>query len=88
MVPEFLQGAGEATRLGRAAVQIWRKPKGAGGMRGRSREVAKKGGAAGAAARAAQEVEEAIRARQKSVIAAKESVGDGEKGGGGGAQGA
>ena len=57
-------------------------------MAGRIREVAKKLGGAGAAARAAQEVEEAIRARQKSVIAAKESVGDGEKGGGGGAQGA
>jgi len=88
VVPEFLQGAAEPARLARAALQILRKPKGAEAMAGRIREVAKKLGGAGAAARAAQEVEEAIRARQKSVIAAKESVGDGEKGGGGGAQGA
>jgi len=88
VVPEFLQGAAEPTRLARAALQILRNPKGAEVMAGRIREVAKKLGGAGAAARAAQEVEEAIRARQKSVIAAKESVGDGEKGGGGGAQGA
>jgi len=85
VVPEFLQGAAEPTRLARAALQILRNQKGAEAMAGRIREVAKKLGGAGAAARAAQEVEEAIQARRKSVIAAKESVGDGKKGGGGGA---
>ena len=86
VVPEFLQGAAEPERLARAAVQILRNPKGAEAMAGRIRDVAKKLGGPGAAARAAQEVEEAIRLRKALVIAAQKSVGDGEKGSGGRAE--
>ena len=86
VVPEFLQGAAEPERLARAAVQILRNPRGAEAMAGRIRDVAKKLGGPGAAARAAQEVEEAIRLRKALVIAAQKSVGDGEKGSGGGAE--
>jgi lipid-A-disaccharide synthase len=87
VVPEFLQGAAEPGRLAKAALQILRNPKGAEAMAGRIREVAKKLGGPGAAARAAGEVEEAIRIRRASVIAAKEGIGDREKGSGGGTQG-
>ena len=86
VVPEFLQGAAEPERLAKAALQILRNPKGAEAMAGRIRDVAKKLGGPGAAARAAQEVEEAIRLRKALVIAAQKSVGDGEKGSGGGAE--
>ena len=88
VVPEFLQGAAEPERLGKAALQILRNPKGAEGMASRIRDVAKKLGGPGAAARAASEVEDAIRQRKSLVVAAKKSLGDGEKGSGGGAQGA
>ena len=88
VVPEFLQGAAEPERLGKAALQILRNPKGAEGMANRIRDVAKKLGGPGAAARAASEVEDAIRQRKSLVVAAKKSLGDGEKGSGGGAQGA
>jgi lipid-A-disaccharide synthase len=87
VVPEFLQGAAEPGRLAKAALQILRNPKGAEAMAGRIREVAKKLGGPGAAARAAGEVEEVIRIRRASMIAAKESVGDREKGSGRGPQG-
>jgi len=87
VVPEFLQGAAEPRRLAKAALQILRNPKGAEAMAGRIREVAKKLGGPGAAARAAGEVEEAIRIRQASVIAAKKGIGDREKGSGGGTHG-
>jgi lipid-A-disaccharide synthase len=87
VVPEFLQGAAEPRRLAKAALQILRNPKGAEAMAGRIREVAKKLGGPGAAARAAGEVEEAIRIRRASMIAAKEGIGDREKGSGGGTQG-
>jgi len=88
VVPEFLQGAAEPERLARAALQILRNPKGAGTMAIRIREVAKKLGGPGAAARAAEEVEDAIRTRQKLMIAAQKSVGDREQGSGGGSEGA
>jgi len=88
VVPEFLQGAAEPERLARAALQILRNPKGAETMAIRIREVAKKLGGPGAAARAAEEVEDAIRTRQKLMIAAQKSVGDREQGGGGGSEGA
>ena len=84
VVPEFLQGAAEPRRLAKAALQILRNPKGAEAMASRIREVAKKLGGPGAAARAAGEVEEAIRIRRASVIATKEGIGDREKGSGGG----
>jgi len=86
VVPEFLQGAMEPERLAKAALQILRNPKGAEAMAGRIRDVAKKLGGPGAAARAAGEVEEAIRLRKALVIAAQKSVGDGEKGSGGGTE--
>ena len=70
VVPEFLQGAAEPERLARAALQILRNPKGAETMAIRIREVAKKLGGPGAAARAAEEVEDAIRTRRKLMIAA------------------
>jgi len=70
VVPEFLQGAAEPGRLARAALQILRNPKGAETMAIRIREVAKKLGGPGAAARAAEEVEDAIRTRRKLMIAA------------------
>jgi len=88
VVPEFLQGAAEPERLARAALQILRNPKGAETMAIRIREVAKKLGGPGAAARAAEEVEDAIRTRRKLMIAAQKSVGDREQGGGGGSEGA
>jgi len=87
VVPEFLQGAAEPERLARAALQILRNPKGAETMAIRIREVAKKLGGPGAAARAAEEVEDAIRTRQKLMVAAQKSVGDREQGGGGGSEG-
>jgi len=88
VVPEFLQGAAEPERLARAALQILRNPKGAETMAFRIREVAKKLGGPGAAARAAEEVEDAIRTRRKLMVAAQKSVGDREQGGGGGSEGA
>ncbi len=88
VVPEFLQGAAEPERLARAALQILRNPKGAETMSIRIREVAKKLGGPGAAARAAEEVEDAIRTRQKLMVAAEKSVGDREQGSGGGSEGA
>jgi lipid-A-disaccharide synthase len=88
VVPEFLQGAAEPERLARAALQILRNPKGAKTMSIRIREVAKKLGGPGAAARAAEEVEDAIRTRQKLMVAAEKSVGDREQGSGGGSEGA
>ena len=88
VVPEFLQGSADPERLGKAALQILRNPKGAEGMANRIRDVAKKLGGPGAAARAASEVEDAIRQRKALVVAAKKSLGDGEKGSSGGAQGA
>jgi lipid-A-disaccharide synthase len=86
VVPEFLQGAMEPERLAKAALQILRNPKGAEAMAGRIRDVAKKLGGPGAAARAAAEVEEAIRLRKALVIAAEKSVGDGEERVGGGTE--
>ena len=88
VVPEFLQGAAEPERLARAALQILRNPKGAETMAIRIREVAKKLGGPGAAARAAEDVEDAIRTRRKLMVAAEKSVGDREQGGGGGSEGA
>jgi len=88
VVPEFLQGTAEPERLARAALQILRNPKGAETMAIRIREVAKKLGGPGAAARAAEEVEDAIRTRQKLMVAAQKSVGDREQGSGGGSEGA
>jgi lipid-A-disaccharide synthase len=88
VVPEFLQGAAEPERLARAALQILRNPKGAETMSIRIREVAKKLGGPGAAARAAEEVEDAIRTRRKLMVAAQKSVGDREQGSGGGSEGA
>ena len=88
VVPEFLQGAAEPERLARAALQILRNPKGAETMAIRIREVAKKLGGPGAAARAAEEVEDAIRTRRKLMVAAQKSVGDREQGSGGGSEGA
>jgi len=86
VVPEFLQGAAEPERLAKAALQILRNPKGAEAMAGRIRDVAKKLGGPGAAARAAQEVEEAIRLRKALVIAAQKCVGDSEERVGGGTE--
>ncbi|NCZ53299.1 MAG: hypothetical protein EBY81_05330, partial [Verrucomicrobia bacterium] len=86
VVPEFLQGAMEPERLAKAALQILRNPKGAEAMAGRIRDVAKKLGGPGAAARAAGEVEEAIRLRKALVIAAEKSVGDSEERVGGGTE--
>ena len=86
VVPEFLQGAAEPERLAKAALQILRNPKGAEAMAGRIRDVAKKLGGPGAAARAAAEVEEAIRLRKALVIAAQKSVSDSEERVGGGTE--
>ena len=88
VVPEFLQGAMEPERLAKAALQILRNPKGAEAMAGRIRDVAKKLGGPGAAARAAVEVQEVLRTRQKLMVAAEKSVGDSEERVGGGAEGA
>ncbi|MFA9196710.1 MAG: lipid-A-disaccharide synthase [Aliarcobacter sp.] len=76
VVPEFLQGAMEPERLAKAALQILRNPKGAEAMVGRIRDVAKKLGGPGAAARAATEVEEVLRTRRKLMVAAEKSVSD------------
>lgn len=86
VVPEFLQGAMEPERLAKAALQILRNPKGAEAMAGRIRDVAKKLGGPGAAARAATEVEEVLRMRQKLMVASEKSVGDSEERVGGGAE--
>ena len=86
VVPEFLQGAMEPERLAKAALQILRNPKGAEAMAGRIRDVAKKLGGPGAAARAATEVEEVLRMRQKLMVAAEKGVGDGEERVGGGTE--
>ena len=86
VVPEFLQGAMEPERLAKAALQILRNPKGAEAMAGRIREVAKKLGGPGAAVRAATEVEEVLRTRQKLMVAAEKSVGDSEERVGGGTE--
>ncbi len=88
VVPEFLQGAMEPERLAKAALQILRNPKGAEAMAGRIRDVAKKLGGPGAAARAAGEVEEVLRMRQKLMVAAEKSVGDSKERVGGGTEGA
>ena len=86
VVPEFLQGAMEPERLAKAALQILRNPKGAEAMAGRIRDVAKKLGGPGAAARAATEVEEVLRMRQKLMVAAEKGVGDSEERVGGGTE--
>ncbi len=86
VVPEFLQGAMEPERLAKAALQILRNPKGAEAMAGRIRDVAKKLGGPGAALRAAGEVEEVLRARQKLMVASEKSVGDSEERVGGGTE--
>lgn len=86
VVPEFLQGAMEPERLAKAALQILRNPKGAEAMAGRIREVAKKLGGPGAAVRAATEVEEVLRTRQKLMVAAEKSIGDSEERVGGGTE--
>ena len=86
VVPEFLQGAMEPERLAKAALQILRNPKGAEAMAGRIRDVAKKLGGPGAAARAAAEVEEEIRLRKALVIAAQKSLSDSEERVGGGTE--
>jgi lipid-A-disaccharide synthase len=88
VVPEFLQGAMEPERLAKAALQILRNPKGAEAMAGRIRDVAKKLGGPGAAMRAAGEIEEVLRTRQKLMVASEKSVGDSEERVGGGAEGA
>jgi lipid-A-disaccharide synthase len=86
VVPEFLQGAANPQNLTRAALQILRNPRGAEAMAGRIREVAAKLGGPGAAERAAKEIEEAIRLQRALVVAAKESISDGEERGGGGSE--
>ena len=86
VVPEFLQGAMEPERLAKAALQILRNPKGAEAMAGRIRDVAKKLGGPGAATRAAAEVEEVLRTRQKLMVAAEKSVSDSEERVGGGTE--
>jgi len=80
VVPEFLQGAATSERLTTATLQILRNPRGTEKMARRIREVAAKLGGPGAAERAAEEVEEAIRLRRALVIAAQERVGDREEG--------
>jgi len=86
VVPEFLQGAATPERLTTAALQILRNPRGTEKMARRIREVATKLGGPGAAERAAQEVEEAIRLRRALVVAAQERIGDREEGLGAGAE--
>jgi lipid-A-disaccharide synthase len=86
VVPEFLQGDANPQNLTRAALQILRNPRGAEAMAGRIREVASKLGGPGAAERAAKEIEEAIRLQRALVVAAKESISDGEERGGGGSE--
>lgn len=79
VVPEFLQGSATPERLTTAALQILRNPRGTERMAQRIREVAGKLGGPGAAERAAEQVEEAIRLRRALVVAAQESVGDREE---------
>jgi lipid-A-disaccharide synthase len=86
VVPEFLQGMAEPERLAKAALQILRNPKGAEAMAGRIQDVAKKLGGPGAAARAAGEVEEVLRMRQKLMVASEKSFGDSEERVGGGTE--
>ncbi|NDA26124.1 MAG: lipid-A-disaccharide synthase [Verrucomicrobia bacterium] len=86
VVPEFLQGAASPERLTTATLQILRNPRGTEKMARRIREVAAKLGGPGAAERAAEEVEEAIRLRRALVIAAQERVGDREEGVGTGSE--
>ena len=86
VVPEFLQGAATPERLTTAALQILRNPRGTERMAQRIREVAGKLGGPGAAERAAEQVEEAIRLRRALVIAAQERVSDREERVGAGAE--
>lgn len=86
VVPEFLQGAANPERLATATLQILRNPRGTEKMTQRIRQVAAKLGGPGAAERAAEEVEEAIRLRRALVVAAQERIGDGEEGVGPGAE--
>jgi lipid-A-disaccharide synthase len=79
VVPEFLQGAATPERLTTAALQILRNPRGTERMAQRIREVAGKLGGPGAAERAAEQVEEAIRLRRALVVAAQERVSDREE---------
>lgn len=80
VVPEFLQGAANPERLATATLQILRNPRGTEKMAQRIRQVAAKLGGPGAAERATEEVEEAIRLRRALVVAAQERIGDGEEG--------
>ena len=80
VVPEFLQGSATPQRLTTAALQILRNPRGTERMAQRIRDVASKLGGPGAAERAADQVEEAIRLRRALVVAAQERVGDREEG--------
>ena len=73
VVPEFLQGAATPRQLATAALQILRNPRAAGKMVQRIRDVAAKLGGPGAAERAADEVEEAIRLRRALVHAGLET---------------
>ena len=86
VVPEFLQGAATPERLTTAALQILRNPRGTERMAQRIREVAGKLGGPGAAERAAEQVEEAIRLRRALVVAAQERVSDREERVGAGAE--
>ena len=86
VVPEFLQSAATPQRLTTAALQILRNPRGTEKMARRIQEVAAKLGGPGAAERAAEEVEEAIRLRRALVVAAQERVGDREEGLGAGTE--
>ena len=72
VVPEFLQSAATPQRLATAALQILRNPRGTERMAQRIRDVAAKLGGTGAAERAADQVEEAIRLRRALVRAADE----------------
>jgi len=72
VVPEFLQSAATPQRLATAALQILRNPRGTERMAQRIRDVAAKLGGPGAAERAADQVEEAIRLRRALVKAAEE----------------
>ena len=72
VVPEFLQGAANPERLATATLQILRNPRGTEKMTQRIRQVAAKLGGPGAAERAADQVEEAIRLRRALVKAAEE----------------
>ena len=86
VVPEFLQGAAHSQSLATAALQILRNPRGSEKMAQRIRDVAAKLGGPGAAERAAEEVEEAIRLRRALVVAAQERLGDREESVGAGAE--